>query len=726
MKLFSGITFLLAFASSICSAQYSYKAVVKEEESGKKLTGVIVADKNGHGAATNDSGFVLVTGLSEGIDTFTVSFIGYKTKTVVVHLPDPGEHVILLDADESEMEDVIVVASIRTNDRIENSPVKVEVLGAEEMAEENAIKPANIASILGDISGVQMQQSDAISGNTNVRIQGLNGKYTQILRDGMPLYEGFSGGFGVLQVPPMDLRQIELIKGSSSTLYGGGAIAGLVNLISKRPTETLEGIFTVNATTLQEQNVNAYVAKRNEDFGFTIFAGYNHQNAVDVNSDGLSDVPQLNTFMVHPRLFWYPNAKTTLIVGYSGAFEKRMGGDLQVINHFPDSIHKFYEKDVTNRNTGELIFERTLGEEVKLTVKGSASSFNRTIETNTDLVKGNQLNYYGEASVLIPHKRNNLVAGINVTGDNFKKLPGSDSIALNNFGNSTIGAFAQYSWHLFESSTIEAGIRGDHTNLWGDAVLPRIALFHRFNSTWAVRAGAGLGYKTPNALEPQTIDYPIKDIQELPGGIKSEKSVGYNLEGNFKKQLDEGAKIFVNQAFFYTEITDPIISNRLPNGQVLFGNASGTVTTMGFDTYVKMTVKKTEIYIGYTYTDAERKYLRDNQFMPLTPQNRFAFTAVREFAEKWRIGLEGSWVGQQTRDGDNNTPSWFFSAVMIERKFGKIITAVLNVENLFDYRQTRQEQIYTGSISNPEFKPLWAPIDGRVINLSFRFTPFKK
>jgi iron complex outermembrane receptor protein/outer membrane receptor for ferrienterochelin and colicins len=297
---------------------------------------------------------------------------------------------------------------------------------------------------------------------------------------------------------------------------------------------------------------------------------------------------------------------------------------------------------------------------------------------------------------------------------------------LSNFSNSTIGAFAQYSWHLLENSTIEAGIRGDHTEHWGDEALPRIALFHRFNSIWAVRAGAALGYKTPNALEPQTVDYAVKNIQDLPENIKPEKSVGYNLEGNFKKQLGSGVSIFINHAFFYTEITDPVISNRLPNGDVLFGNANGNVITKGFDTYIKMMVKKTEIYFGYTYTDAERKYLPENQFMPLTPQNRFAFTAVREFAEKWKIGLEGSWTGQQTRDGDNNTPSWFFSAIMIERKFGKLITAVLNFENLFDYRQSRQEQMYTGSISNPEFKPLWAPADGRVVNLSFRFTPFKK
>ena len=79
--------------------------------------------------------------------------------------------------------------------------------------EESTLKPGNIASILGDVSGVQMQQSSATSGNTNVRIQGLDGRYTQILKDGMPLYGGYAGGFGVLTIPPLNLKQVELIKG---------------------------------------------------------------------------------------------------------------------------------------------------------------------------------------------------------------------------------------------------------------------------------------------------------------------------------------------------------------------------------------------------------------------------------------------------------------------------------------------------------------------------------
>lgn len=690
------------------------------------LPGVIVADKRGHGGATNDSGKVIISDINTGTDTFFITFIGYRTDSIITDFHENKWYEILLTGNGKELDEVLVLSSTRTNERMENAPIKVEVFGKEDLEEENTIKPANITGLIGDVSGVQIQQSSATSGNMNVRIQGLGGQYTQILRDGMPLFDGFSGGFGILQIPPLDLRQIELIKGSASTLYGGGAIAGLINLISKRPANDQEAVFTINATTLQEQDVNAYLSKRNDKFGYTFFAGYTHQTAVDVSGDGLSDMPQLNSFTIHPRLFYYPDEKTTLIVGYTGTFEKRFGGDMQVIDGFPDSLHQYYEKDITQRNTGELIFERTLPGLIKLTVKGSLSSFNRDIASNTDNIIGNQENYYAEASVFIPQKNNSIVAGINAVGDDFKTMPGSDSIALNDFRNNTFGAFAQYTLHLSGQTTLDGGIRGDHTDQYGNFILPRIAFFHRFNDTWATRAGAGAGYKIPNPLEEQLVDYPIQDLQPLQPGIKAEKSMGYNLEGNFKKELSNDVTLFINHAFFLTRVTDPVVATQLSDQQVFFSNGDKPLVTMGFDTYAKLTIEKLEVYLGYTYTDAERKYLAQNQFLPLTPRNRFAFTAARPFGKKWRAGVEGSYISMEYRDGYSNTRPYYLTSLMIERKLNKKISLLLNGENLLNVRQTKFEQIYTGPVTDPVFKPLYAPIDGRVINLSLKITPFNK
>ena len=184
-------------------------------------------------------------------DTVKTAPVPIKKDTIP---PQPQKDTTLTPSKkpfEGESE-VIVVSSSRTNSRIEDLPTKVEVLGAEEMHEENGIKPGNIVSLLGDIAGIQIQQTNAATGNADMRIQGLQGKYTQILRDGIPLFGGYSGSFSILQIPPLDLQQVELVKGSSSTLYGGGAIAGMLNLVSKKPKlGTPEGSFTLNRSTLK-------------------------------------------------------------------------------------------------------------------------------------------------------------------------------------------------------------------------------------------------------------------------------------------------------------------------------------------------------------------------------------------------------------------------------------------------------------------------------------------
>ena len=705
------------------NAQNSFKVVVKDKATQQPLIGVTVAESNNK--IISKTSAITISNLAAGKHQFVISFVGYETATIDVVLPDTIIHEIILAQIEKVLEEVTVASSTRSNQNIENSPLKVEVLGKEEMSEENTIKPGNIASILGDVSGIQIQQSSAVSGNSNVRIQGLDGRYTQILRDGMPLFDGFSGGFGILQIPPLDLKQIELIKGSASTLYGGGAIGGLINLISKRPSFTQEGVITLNQTTLKESNFNMYLGKRNKSVGYNFFGGVTHQVAVDVNGDGLSDVPQTDAIIVHPKIFLYPSQKTTVAIGYTGTFETRNGGDMAVINGNKNSTHQFFEKNITNRNTGDILVEQFLGNGKKLEFKASLSSYTRSISTATHNFKGNQLNYFSELSLFIPKDKNSLVMGINATGDRFKKLA-SDPVLLNNFDNNTIGAFAQYTGRITEKTTLEAGLRADHHFTYGSFVLPRVAVFHRFNQHWATRLGIGLGYKTPNPLVQQNIDYDIENIQPLPTGLSAEKSVGYNAEINYKKDFDEHNSLFINQAFFLTQINNPVIATVQSNNTILFANVGNNITSKGFDTYVKLKLDELELYAGYTFTIAERNYLPANKFVPLTPKNRFAFVVVEEIENVWRFGLEGSFTGPQYRDGDSKTPSYFFMAALVERKFGNKISLVLNCENLLDYRQSNHEALFTGSITNPTFKPLWAPIDGRVVNLSIKWNWAKK
>lgn len=538
----------LLFISMTSFSQNLLRIIVKDSVSNDSLSNVSVVINN-KGKTTGNDGSVVFSNLPDGNLSVVISRVGYFSKTIFIQLPDTSTHIFLLERKNAVLEDVTIISTTRNNQRIEKSPLKVEVLGKEEMDEENSIRPANIASILGDISGVQIQQSSAVSANANVRIQGLEGRYTQILRDGMPLFEGFSGNFGVLTIPPLDLRQIELVKGSASTLYGGGAIGGLVNLISKRPATKGEDILTLNKTTLKESDVNTYLSKRYKHAGYTFFSGYAYQNFSDVNKDGFTDVPKLNTFIIHPRLFLYPSTATTVIAGYTGTFEKRSGGDVFVLNGKPNPSRQYFETNKTKRSTGELIVESNLSARLKGTVKAIVSGFDRIIQTNSHFFRGRQMNYYSEASALLTSDKMDWVGGLNFTGDAFIKKP-SDPVLLNNFSNKTAGAFLQNTFRLRENDILETGLRLDHHFTYGNFVLPRIAFFHRFNENWASRFGFGMGYKTPNALTQQNIEYNIEQISPIGDSIQAEKSYGFNTEVNYKKKYGNGNSFFINHAFF--------------------------------------------------------------------------------------------------------------------------------------------------------------------------------
>jgi iron complex outermembrane receptor protein/outer membrane receptor for ferrienterochelin and colicins len=710
---------LLCVSSFTCFAQESsvrFKVIDKETK--VVLENVSVETNGDVIGKTNEEGVIIR--LIEVEHDFIFSLVGYETQTINAK-DKKGWITVEMQKSDAKLDEVTVISSTRNNQRIENSPLKVEVLGREEMDEESTIKPANLAGIIGDVSGVQIQQTSATNGNSNVRIQGLSGQYTQILKDGMPLFEGFSGGLGALSIPPLDLKQVELIKGSASTLYGGGAIGGLINIISRKPNTKQDAVVIINASTLNEKNVNVYLAKKYKKVGYTFFGGSTKQAAVDVNKDGFSDVAKNASINIHPRLFLYLTKYTTIAVGNNISIEKGIGGDINYIkNNILLGGIQFFQRNNLMRSSTDAVFTTTLAHHNKLEIKTSYSSFNREIVTNLHQFKGQQNNFFSEASILIPYKKNNIVVGLNFISELFVKKT-SQYIPINNFSNSTFGVFVQNTIKLNEKTIVEAGIRNDITKNYGNAFLPRLAFIHHLDKHWGTRAGIGFGYKIPNAFNSQITDIPVQSILPIAKNVTAEKSIGYNAEINYKYEWNKN-ELFINHAFFLTNITSPIITNENVYGETYFLNAAKSITTKGFDTYIQLKLDELELYAGVTYTIANRNYLTTNSFVPYTPQTRAALTAMQEIDGGWRVGIEASYNGFQRRDDGTKTPAYVFMAGLVEKKFAKHFTAVLNCENFLDYRQSKVEALYIGSISAPDFKTLWAPIDGRVVNLAVKWS----
>jgi outer membrane receptor for ferrienterochelin and colicins len=730
---------LLALSLPAALRAQSLTFILRDSTSRAPLIGASVGvPGTGQGGTTDARGTVQLTPAPAAGTRLRVEALGYKPRTILAPAAGSAATTLLLAPSAAEIDEVVVTAT-RTNSRIEDQPERIEVLGEEEMQEENGIKPGNIASLLGDIAGTQIQPTSPTTGNADLRIQGLQGQYSQILRDGLPLYGGFAGSFGILSVPPLDLRQIELLKGSNSTLYGGGAIAGLVNLVSKTPTlGTPQFTATINQTTLKETNLNGFAAQRGQRWGYSAYAGLTRQQDVDVDGDTFVDVPRVRNLTVHPRLFYYPNAHSQLAVGYTGTFESRRGGQQQAVRNEVEQLGtaSYFVLNSSQRHTVDAVYTNDSMGTGHLTLKGVVTNFGRDVRTNTVAFKANQTTYYTEASYLHEAGRGNtIVAGVNINGERLRNADGRPTPLLSPYTYSTVGVFAQDNWQPVPRFNLQAGLRYDHQNQYGGFVLPRLSALFKITENVTARLNGGLGYRVPvpyvNSLDER--DYP--QVQPLQG-LRAETSQGLNGDLNYTHRFGPETVLNLNQSFFYTRLQNPLI---LPDGGIVGGpgsadyqpgsgpltwqNASAPVVTKGLETYVRLRADETELYLGYVFTYARRLYDPVNPNVELAARHKFSSVLVQEFGEHFGAGIEASYTGQQYLSDGTTTPAYPIAAVLLRYRTGPW-TVVLNGENVFDYRQTRHERVVLpvgSSFSSPIFRELWAPVEGRVVNLSLNW-----
>jgi outer membrane receptor protein involved in Fe transport len=716
-----GLLLSLFFLLPVAGWAQSLRVVLRDSLTQSPVIGGSVSvPGTGVGAATDVKGEAVLTPAPAPGTRLRVEALGYRPQLVAA--PAAGTPLTLRLAPSAEVTEEVLVTATRTNSRLEDLPTRVEVLGEEELTEENGIKPGNIASLLGDIAGTQIQPTSPTTGNADLRIQGLPGRYSQILRDGLPLLGGYSGSFGILQIPPLDLRQIELIKGSSSTLYGGGAIAGLVNLVSKTPVlGNPQLTFTANQSTLKESNLNGFASGRTQRVGYTLFAGGTRQQSVDVDGDGFVDVPQLRNFTVHPRLFYYPK-NGQLALGYTGTVEDRQGGDVNVVQEKYSTLDpKFFVTNKTQRHSADLIYTQDSVAGGSLTVKATASWFRRAVSTNTVAYAARQLSYYSEVSYLHRYGHHTLVGGLNVLGEDFEPLPAeSRTPLLNDYRYATVGGFVQDDWQLTPTLSVQGGLRLDHHNAYGNFLLPRAAVLFKASADFTLRLNGGFGYRVPVPYVNELDEREIPLVQPLQN-LSAERSQGLNGDVNYQHRFASGLSLNLNQGFFYTRLQDPLVLNAPLTlnytTPLRWYNATAPTVSQGLESYVRLRKDETEIYLGYLYTYARRRYDAANPNVPLAARHKLATVATQDLGEHLAVGIEASYTGRQYLDDGTSRPGYPVVAALVRYTTGPW-TFILNGENLFDYRQTRREAVALGDRANPYFPELWAPVEGRVINVS--------
>lgn len=721
MKKFLIVSFFMTL--NLCVyAQNSFNAIVKNSENKEPLEGVSITIKGTTIVLTsNEKGEILISNIPNGLQEIYFSFVGFEEHIETLEFPLKTTQAleILLKEEEEELEEVII-NSTRSTRTIQNIPTRIELIGGEELEEKGNMKAGDIRMLLSESTGIHVQTTSATSANASIRIQGLDGRYTQILKDGFPIYSGASSGLGLLQIPPLDLKQVEVIKGSASTLYGGGAIAGLVNLISKTPTDERELRFHLNGTSAKGLDINGFYGQKFKKVGTTIFASYNRNGAYDPAKIGLSTIPKFERFVFNPKLFLYFNENTKLNFGVNTTIEDRLGGDMLYIKGKGDNTHQYFEENKTQRYSTQLNFEHKINENSALQVKNSISYYNRNTSIPAYTFDGSQTATFTEVNYSNNNEQSDWVAGVNVWTDKFKEKQISN-FPLRNYNQTTFGAFVQNTWKTNYWLQLETGIRTDYVVDYGAVFLPRISALFQIANGLTSRVGGGFGYKAPTIFteESERMQYqnvlPINDKTN-----KLEKSYGANADINYRTSLAEGWTFSINQLFFYTYLKNPLLLEKQTANEYQFINSTGNIHTKGTETNVKIGYDDFKLFLGYTFTDTKLHQNNTSKENPLTPKHRINSVLMYEIEDKWKVGLEAYYFSSQ-RLNDGTFGKDYWTCGFMAEKLWEHFSLYVNFENFLDTRQSRFDTIYTGTITNPIFKDIYAPLDGFVVNAGIKF-----
>jgi len=710
MKIFL-LSTLFCCITSLLNAQNTLKAVIKTDQG--PLAGASIFWKEGaKGIVADTTGLVVLPGMPNGKQTFVVSYVGMQDKTISYTFPLATDDVVEIELEEAghEDEEEVIVTTTRTSRTILNTPTRVEIISGEELEEKGNMKPGDIRMLLNESTGIQTQQTSATSYNSSIRIQGLDGRYTQILRDGFPLYAGFSGGLSIMQIAPLDLRPVEVIKGSSSTLYGGGAIAGLVNLVSKTPGDKREISFLANGTTAGGLDLSGFYSQRFSKVGVTVFGSRNSNKAFDPANIGLTAIPEFSRYTINPRLFLY-GKKLNANIGFSYITEDRIGGNVDFIKGKRPT--GYFEKNESDRFTTQLDIRYQMAENTTFNLRNSYSRFDRRLSSVTNYAfEGVQQSSFSELSLNYNRSKSQWIVGLNFLSDDFNE--NTNSNLKRDYDYNTYGAFIQNTWQPVEKFTLETGLRGDYVSEFGFELLPRFSAMYRFTPALTLRLGGGAGYKTPTVFNEESERLQFRSVLPIDvNRTENERSIGGNFDINYRTSLGE-VGFSINQLFFYTKLNKPLVLFTSGFGNE-FKNAEGHIDTKGMETNIKFTYADFKLFIGYTYADVETNFNGVKEWFPLTAKHRLNNVLMYEIEEKLKLGLEAYYFSpQRLNDNTKGKPYWI--AGFMAEKIWERFSVYINFENFTNTRQSRFDTIYTGNIDNPIFRDIYAPVEGFVVN----------
>jgi iron complex outermembrane receptor protein len=714
----------LLIAPSIAAAQQA-RLTIRVESEGNPLsqaqimTGIDIT-------ATNAAGIARLV-LNPGAHLVKVRLIGFKPDSFSVTLARGADTTVAVELHPAAEElEQMFVTSTRGVKRLEDEPVRVEVLGGDDVAEKTEMRPQDLKGFLTEMAGVRMQTTSAATGAAGVRLQGMKPRYSLILADGLPLYGNGGIGLDLLQMPPADLKQIEVVKGPASALYGSNALAGTINLVSKRPGD--ESDVLVHGTSEAGGNAFGWISKKVSDrFGYTGVIGAHSQTARDGDGDNWLELPEVKRIEARPRQFFDSPGGSSTFLTVGTTIEDRDGGFLN--GAAPDNT-SYSERAKTRRGDVGLTMNRVTGGSSVVQLRGSyninaVDHWFGGVQEDSKRSTG-----FGELSYSFTDQYNQFLVGAALDAD-MANVKGPSATSANgtpiDYTFLTPALFLQNAFSVTDQVTVTATARGDHHSRYGTFFSPRLSMLIKPTEDWSFRLSGTRGFYAPTPFVEDVDPVGAHVVNGFATGDASTVSAETAEYGSADLHGTVGP-FELNGTVFGSVVHHPVLAIPAPGGRYSFVNSVNAHSARGLELFGVYDLEPLFITALYTYTDARERAAITSEVeaaATYSPRHTGGVDVTWEDARRgtW-IAVESFFTSRQLLNEDPGlevSKPYAVTGILMSQKIGRF-KLFANVENLTDVRQTKYAPVVLPARAADGRWTVtpWAPLEGRTFSLGLR------
>lgn len=538
-------------------------------------------------SATADSlGIFVIQKIPNGSYKIRVSYFGFKTELQNVTVNEEENKVVNFEliSSQNNIEEIVVTGTLKEVSRME-CPVSVEVYTPLYFKKNPT---SNIFEALQNINGVRPQLNCNICNTGDIHINGLEGPYTMVLIDGMPIVSSLSTVYGLSGIPNSLIERIEIVKGPASSLYGSESVGGLINIITKKPQNAPLLSLDIFGTTWGEYNLDLGL-KLNAGKKASVLTGvnyFNFQNRIDNNNDNFTDMTLQDRISVFQKWNFQRNHNRIFSIAARYMYENRWGGDMRWEKQFRGGDSIYGESIYTKR--WEILGNYQLPMREKLMFSFSYNNHNQDSRYGTTIYDAQQNIAFSQLTWDKKIGKNDFLLGAALRytfyDDNTAATATADTVNQQNQPQNILlpGLFVQDEITLSSKHKVLMGLRYDYNSIHGNIYTPRIAYKWTLNNNNILRLNAGTGFRVVNLFTEDHAALTGARIIEIKNELNPEQSYNVNLNYIKKIFVKNRTLISFDAAIFYTFFNNRIVADyETDPNKIIYDNLKGYAESKG-------------------------------------------------------------------------------------------------------------------------------------------------